>query len=72
MGDLLQEVLKPGGHLTAVQVRDNIKLSSSLNPFSTVMRCCKTQKGSIGCPFMNYVNILFTFAIKILNTHIST
>lgn len=50
-----------------VQVGDNIKLSASLNPLSTVMRCCKMQKGSIGCPFMNYVNILFTFAIKILN-----
>ena len=71
MGDLLQEVLKPGGHLTVVQVRDNINLSASLNPLSTVMRCCKMQKGSIGCPFMNYVNILFTFAIKISNTYIS-
>lgn len=71
MGDLLQEVLKPGGHLTVVQVWDNIKLSASLNPLSTVMRCCKMQKGGIGCPFMNYVNILFTFAIKISNTYIS-
>lgn len=71
MGDLLQEVLKPGGHLTVVQVWDNIKLSTSLNPLSTVMRCCKMQKGGIGCPFMNYVNILFTFAIKISNTYIS-
>jgi hypothetical protein len=36
------------------------------------MRCCKMQNGNIGYLFMNYVNILFTFAIKILNTHIST
>lgn len=71
MGNLLQEVIKPGGHLTVVQVWDNIKLSASLNPLSIVMRCCKMQKGSIGCPFMNYVNILFTFAIKISNTYIS-
>lgn len=48
--DLLQKVLKLGGHLTLVQVGDNIKCSASPNPLSTVKRCRKTQTGSTGCP----------------------